>query len=560
MLVRGEFELDERGGRPGSAVRDRPRPVRGVPQRPAGRRRRAHAGVHRVPRPAPGPDLRRRRSAPTRLRTPWARSCPTAGTAARSGCRAPHDQWGPELGPPGPAAGRLRGRLDRRRGHRLERWRSARSHIEAADLIAGQSVDLRRRRRGLERAGFDDAGLGSRRGRRPRLRRPRGLAGAAGPRGAGAGAGVGAPGGARAGVRPRPEHQRLGAAAEPRAGGDGAHPDARRGARRRRRRHHRAPRRRPAVHPGAAAARARSTGSSRRAGRATCSNRGTPRTASATCASRGTRAARRRRSHRRRRAHRPDPDRLVPLQRRAHQPAARGGRLELARQRLRHPDRLPDARARRLDRRLADLRRDRRVPLRRRRVLRQVAARPGRGAVVERAGRQPGAEPAVGIRRRLAGRAERVGRLGRRRGDRPLGDLPRVRRPPRCSRSSGRRWWPGCRMWSARPPARGIRSASRAGPTRCRHERYLWDTGFHWGEWLVPGRGAEGSRGVRGVPARRQVRRGDRLLRALGAADEQDRGRARARARRARATASSPTASALAWRAEFLGPDGRLSP
>jgi len=29
------------------------------------------------------------------------------------------------------------------------------------------------------------------------------------------------------------------------------------------------------------------------------------------------------------------------------------------------------------------------------------------------------------------------------------------------------------------------RHPSRTGPARP-HERYLWDTGFHWGEWLEP--------------------------------------------------------------------------
>ena len=39
---------------------------------------------------------------------------------------------------------------------------------------------------------------------------------------------------------------------------------------------------------------------------------------------------------------------------------------------------------------------------------------------------------------------------------------------------------------------RGIPSAPRAGPSRLPHERYLWDSGFHWGEWLVPGEDLKG--------------------------------------------------------------------
>ena len=63
-------------------------------------------------------------------------------------------------------------------------------------------------------------------------------------------------------------------------------------------------------------------------------------------------------------------------------------RVELPRQRLRHPHRLPHARALRMDRRLADLRRDRRVPLRRHRLLREVAARPRSRAATRRRGHQ----------------------------------------------------------------------------------------------------------------------------------------------------------------------------
>ena len=85
-----------------------------------------------------------------------------------------------------------------------------------------------------------------------------------------------------------------------------------------------------------------------------------------------------RRRHRRGRPHRPAPHGLVPLQRRTAQPAARHHGMVLPGQRLRDPDRLPPARAGRLDRGLAAVRPDRGVPLRRRRVLPQVAARPRR--------------------------------------------------------------------------------------------------------------------------------------------------------------------------------------
>ena len=71
-----------------------------------------------------------------------------------------HDQWGSELGflaqmcfefADGSAAVACTG----------SEWRSIRSEIETADLIAGQSVDLRRAARGWSEPGFDDAGWDS---------------------------------------------------------------------------------------------------------------------------------------------------------------------------------------------------------------------------------------------------------------------------------------------------------------------------------------------------------------------------------------------------------------
>ncbi len=71
-----------------------------------------------------------------------------------------HDQWGSEL------AFLAQLRVELADGSVVvvgtrEGWRSARSHIEAADLIAGQSVDLRRHPDGWSSPGFDDAGWDS---------------------------------------------------------------------------------------------------------------------------------------------------------------------------------------------------------------------------------------------------------------------------------------------------------------------------------------------------------------------------------------------------------------
>ena len=97
---------------------------------------------------------------------------------------------------------------------------------------------------------------------------------------------------------------------------------------------------------------------------------------------RGDRLARRadrRRPRSRRRALRHEPHRLVRVLRRAAQPAAQQRRSGAEGQLPRRPDRLPAARrAARLDRRHRRLRPHRRVPVRRRRLPPQLAARPRR--------------------------------------------------------------------------------------------------------------------------------------------------------------------------------------
>ena len=54
--------------------------------------------------------------------------------------------------------------------------------------------------------------------------------------------------------------------------------------------------------------------------------------------------------------------------------------------------------------------------------------------------------------------------------------------------------WPNMARWLDRTQrtAAAARHPSRTGPVRP-HERYLWDTGFHWGEWLEPGDDMSGS-------------------------------------------------------------------
>ena len=76
------------------------------------------------------------------------------------GLQRAHDQWGSELG------FLAQVRVDLADGSTVVAgtgagWRSARSHIDVTDLIAGQSVDLRRAVAGWSQPGFDDAGWDS---------------------------------------------------------------------------------------------------------------------------------------------------------------------------------------------------------------------------------------------------------------------------------------------------------------------------------------------------------------------------------------------------------------
>jgi len=61
------------------------------------------------------------------------------------------------------------------------------------------------------------------------------------------------------------------------------------------------------------------------------------------------------------------------------------------------------------------------------------------------------------------------------------------------------RQYDSMRAWvefALRTAARGRHPARAAAwPEPAEHERYLWDTGFHWGEWLEPGADADGARG-----------------------------------------------------------------
>ena len=158
-------------------------------------------------------------------------------------------------------------------------------------------------------------------------------------------------------------------------------------------------------------------------------------------------------------------------------------RVALPRQRLRHPDRLPAPGAGRLDRRLAAVR------CRQRRSCTTWPASapsgwptspPTSGPTAPSPTSRPARPPRAASARSPSSTG---GRLGRRGHHGALGDLPRLRRRRRTRRAVAA--MAGWLNRAERMAATG-RHPSRTG-RRQPHERYLWDTGFHFGEWLPPG-------------------------------------------------------------------------
>ncbi|HEX6355684.1 glycoside hydrolase family 78 protein [Actinophytocola sp.] len=120
--------------------------------------------------------------------------------------------------------------------------------------------------------------------------------------------------------------------------------------------------------------------------------------------------------------------------------------------------------------------------------------------------------------------------------------------------------WPTIVAWLDRVgrAARNQRHPDRAAarPEPAAHEQYLWDTGFHWGEWLVPGED------IGDLDAYPTLDRGDlatafyahssalasRIADVLGLDEE---------AKRYRVLSDEVRA---AWQTEYLTADGRLTP
>ena len=251
---------------------------------------------------------------------------------------------------------------------------------------------------------------------------------------------------------------------------------------------------------------------------------------------------------------------LLRLLRRPHQRVAPHRRVELPRQRLRHPDRLPHPGAGRMDRRLADLRRDRGVPLRRRRLLREVAPRPRRRAATRRQGDQP--RPGVPSRRRPATRAlaadRRLRRVGRRRRARALDHLSDDRRPAGPRRPVVVDAGVGGLRRATRPPPAGTRHAVDRSAEPAPHEQFIWDSGWHFGEWLEAGESLDDT-----IAAAMVADHGPVATAYLHRSAQQLVGHRRgssAATTTPSATASSPRHVADAWRTEFLADDGTTTP
>ena len=156
--------------------------------------------------------------------------------------------------------------------------------------------------------------------------------------------------------------------------------------------------------------------------------------------------------------------------------------------------------------------------------------------------------------RRSARRAQRLGRMGRRRGQRAVGPVPGVRRQLAAAGDVAVDAALGRLRGGRRPRGRHPARAERQPEPRA-HERYLWDTGFHWGEWLE--REAEVDdfaaflASDKAEVATAYLHRSARQLAAIAEAP-------RRRAGRARTYRESPRVAA-AWQGSSSAPDGTLT-
>ncbi len=140
----------------------------------------------------------------------------------------------------------------------------------------------------------------------------------------------------------------------------------------------------------------------------------------------------------------------------------------------------------------------------------------------------------------------------------PVGALPRLRRRPDPRRAVADHDRLARPRRAHRPHAAPPRPGRPPPRTRFRTRQFLWDAGFHWGEWLVPGDDSADDLGV--LHPDRQGRRGHRLLRPQHRAAGRDRPRCSAATPTPSATRSWPSDIRAAWQTEYLDADGRLTP
>ncbi len=123
--------------------------------------------------------------------------------------------------------------------------------------------------------------------------------------------------------------------------------------------------------------------------------------------------------------------------------------------------------------------------------------------------------------------------------------------------------WPSMVRWldHVERSAAGDRHPDRAErhPVPRQHDRYLWDTGFHWGEWLVPGADLKGPEEFE---AFRVADKSDVATAYFAYSSELMSRVAAAIGRSADAERYAALSDSVraAWRAEFISSDGAVSP
>jgi alpha-L-rhamnosidase len=117
--------------------------------------------------------------------------------------------------------------------------------------------------------------------------------------------------------------------------------------------------------------------------------------------------------------------------------------------------------------------------------------------------------------------------------------------------------WPHMVAWVdfAATTARNKRHPSRAEarPEPLPHEEFLWDGGYHWGEWLEPGMVAHSQRNAdHGAVGTAFLHHSAQLLARIGTMLGHD--------KEAQRFGELATNVLEAWQTEFIGPDGALTP